>query len=154
MKADAKSADIDQSHVASTYCTWRFLLGTAILIFCSLGHIALMPFLDLTMMGCNAAFAIVTAMFMSIKCLGEKFVWKNDIIALICISAGCAVIVMNIDTDQKQYTGEEALEHLLAGRAFCYYGFTFSFVGITMWVTSCFLRAIRRFELDVESRDA
>ena len=99
MKRDLNTEDIDQSHIAKTYLAWRFFLGTTILICCSIGHITLMPFLDLTMMGCNASFAIVTAMFMSIRCLGERFVWKNDIIALVCISGGCGVIVVNIDTN-------------------------------------------------------
>lgn len=153
MKADSKSADVDQAHATKTYCAWRFFLGSTVLICASWGHISLMPFLSLTLMGCNSAFAIMTSMVLSVWWLGERFVPKNDIPALLLISAGCATIVCTANTDAVEYTAEEAVEYLLSWRAISYYVFTVSFVLLTIWVTACFLRALRQFELDVETQD-
>ena len=119
----------------------------------SFGHVSMMPYLDLTMMGCNAAFAIGCSMVLSAFWLGERFVPLNDITALFFISAGCVTIVCNVSTDAKKFDSEEAVEHLLSWRSIGYYTFTATFVLLTLCFTKFYLIAVRQFELDVEKFD-
>ena len=153
MKEDAKSADIDQNHVATTYFSWRFFLGTCIITTASFGHIGLLPHLDLTLMGCNAAFAIMSSMFLSIKWLGESFIPKHDITALVLISIGCASIVINVNTDPIEFTADEAIELITSARSIAFLLMTIISFFITLLVTKCFLEALRRFELDIDVYD-
>ena len=102
------------------------------------------------MMGCNAAFAIGCSMLLSFYWLGERFVPKNDITALLLISAGCVTIVCNVSTDAKKFDSDEAIEHLLSWRSIGYYTFTGSFVLLTLLFTKFYLTAVRQFELDAE----
>ena len=153
MKEDAKSTDIDQNHVATTYFSWRFFLGLCIIITASFGHIGLMPHLDLTLMGCNAAFAIMSSMFLSIKWLGESFIPKHDVTAVVLISLGCASIVINVNTDPIEFTADEAIELITSGRSVAFFLMTIVGYLITALVTKCFLEALRRFELDIDVYD-
>ena len=65
--------DKDQS--MRTYCSWRFLLGMSCLIACTVSHIYLLQFLDLTLLAANSANSIVAAIILSTNILGEKFIW-------------------------------------------------------------------------------
>ena len=58
-----------------------------------IGHFIALPFCDLTLIACNSGTAILINAFISKKFLGEKFVPKNDVIAILCVSAGTVFIV-------------------------------------------------------------
>ena len=61
-------------------------------------HVIVLPYLDLTLMACNASVAIICNLILSIRFLGEKLVWKYDLTALVLISTGCTTIVLNAHT--------------------------------------------------------
>ena len=88
----------DKHNSMSVYCSWRFLLGLLIMITCLSAHVYLIKYLDLTLIAANSANSIVAAIIFSTWILGEKFIWKYDFTALVCISVGCATIVVNANT--------------------------------------------------------
>ena len=88
----------DKHNSMSVYCSWRFLLGLLAMITCLTAHVYLIKYLDLTLIAANSANSIVAAIIFSTWILGEKFIWKYDFTALVCISVGCATIVVNANT--------------------------------------------------------
>ena len=78
------------------------LLGTLI-------HIAILPFLDLTLSACNATLGIIFAMILARTFLGERFIWQYDLVAIVFIAAGCITIVLNANKNEVIYTEQESL---------------------------------------------
>lgn len=101
---EAKTIDIDEDTTSKAYCSWRFFIGFLCLFIGSVIHVVILPYLDLTLMACNAAVAIMLSIVLSIQCLDEVFVWRYDCPALVLIAAGCATIVLNAHTEPIEYT--------------------------------------------------
>ena len=53
-----------------------------------------LPHVDLTLISCNAATAILTNMILSTKVLGEQFIWQYDLTAMFFIAIGTITIVV------------------------------------------------------------
>lgn len=66
---------------------------------------AVLPFVDLTLISCNCASAIVFNMLLSVFYLGEKFVWQYDLFALLFIITGTVMIALTANTDPVSFTG-------------------------------------------------
>ena len=58
----------------------------------------MLPRLNLTMLAAKNVVAILASTVLSIQILGEVFIWKYDLPALILISAGCATVVLFANT--------------------------------------------------------
>ena len=84
--------DVDQT--AKVYCQWRWILGILALIVSLFLHFFMLPRLNLTMLAAKNVVAILASTVLSIQILGEVFIWKYDLPALILISAGCATVVL------------------------------------------------------------
>ena len=110
-----------------------------------------MPYLDLTLMGCNSSVAIMSSMLLSVYVLGEKFICKHDLTALVLISAGCTAIVLTANSDAVAYKPAEIIELLLAFKALGFYAVTVSVLLLNLYVTSRYLKQLRRFEADIFS---
>lgn len=84
----------DSGETRKAYCSWRFALGIGFLVFGTVIHVMVLPFLDLTLIAVNATVGIVFAVMLSIFVLGEHLVPKYDLSGLLCISIGCTGIVL------------------------------------------------------------
>ena len=117
-------------------------------------HVIVLPYLDLTLMACNASTAIICNLVLSKKFLGEMFVWKYDCTALVLISAGCTTIVLNAHTSQTKYDREAVVDVLLSARTMIYFisGLVYFFTMLMM--IKCYLAKLRLFERDVDFFDA
>ena len=103
---DAANEDDTRDHgqTAKAYCSWRFALGLFLTCIGTTVHVVVLPYIDLTLMGCNASFGIIAAMILSTTFLGEKFLWKYDFTAFVFISAGCTTVVLNAHTEEVHFT--------------------------------------------------
>lgn len=110
--------------------------------------------MDLTLVAANSANCIVAAIIFSTAILGEKFIWKYDLTALLLISLGCATIVMNANTTQTEYTAEEVKDLLKAPRTLIFIGFCLFCIVISVVLLRFMLVRLRRFESDVEEFQA
>ena len=75
-------------------------------------QVVALPYADLVLISTNAITAILFNTFLSIRYLGEKFVWKYDVPALTLMSLGALVIVLVSEADEKKFTPEEIKELL------------------------------------------
>lgn len=69
-------------------------------------HMGILPYIDLTLMACNASTAIVANMILSTKYLDEVFSWKYDFTALVLIVIGSSMIVLSAHTEKVELTKE------------------------------------------------
>ena len=112
-----------------------------------------LPYIDLTLMGCNASFGIILCIILSTAFLGEKFFWKYDFTAFVFISAGCTTVVLNAHTEEVSFTAEEAKDLMLSARALSFFGAVIFFCVVISLTMRFFLIRLRRFEVDVDYFD-
>ena len=70
-------------------------------------QIVALPYADLVLISTNAITAIVFNTFLSIKFLGEQFVWRYDVPALTLMALGGVVIVLCANTNDDQLSPDE-----------------------------------------------
>ena len=87
-------------------------MGLALLLIGGGMQVVALPYADLVLISTNAITAILFNTFLSIRYLGEKFVWKYDVPALTLMSVGALVIVLVSEADEKKFTPEEIKELL------------------------------------------
>ena len=78
------------------WCFGTFLWSTGTVI-----CICVLPYADLVLISTNSISAIVFNTFLSIKCLGEKFITKYDLPAFIFMGIGAVTIVTLASTTEK-----------------------------------------------------
>ena len=120
------------------------LIGVALHIFC-------LQYMDLTLLAANAVTAIISTLVFSVTILGEMFVCRYDLPALLLISAGCTTIVLNSNKSDESFTADEVVDLLLAPRTLCFAGTCIFFILLSLTTLSFVLARLRRFESDVES---
>lgn len=136
------------------YCQTKWVCGALCIVTASIIHVFVLPYLDLTLMACNASTAIIMNLVLSKKFLGEMFVWKYDCTALVLISAGCTTIVLNAHTSQTRYDREAVVDVLLSARTLIFFtGGLLYFISMLMMI-KCYLAKLRLFERDVDFFDA
>lgn len=113
-------------------------------------HLCVLPFLDLTLVAGGACLGILVAMLLAIFILGERFNWKYDLLGLTFISVGCITIVLNANKVEQSFTGEEAVELILAPRALIFTVVCLSLIAINSCMLKRFLVNLRRFESEAE----
>ena len=135
----------------NVYCSWRWMVGCFAMLVGVALHIFCLQYMDLTLLAANAVTAIVSTLVFSIVILGEKFVCRYDLPALILISIGCSTIVMNSNKSDETYTADDVIELLLSPRTLCFTGACVFFILLSLGTLSLVLARLRRFERDVES---
>lgn len=113
-------------------------------------HIYCLKYLDLTLISANAANSIVAAQILSTRILGEVFILKYDLPALIFICLGCVLLVLNANTEQSTYTAQDVRDLLSSTRTICFFAISFFLTLLSFCILQCMLRSLRRFEIDVE----
>ena len=70
----------------------------------SLIHVAVIPYLDLTLIAVNTTLGIIFSVILSTVILKEQFVAKYDLSGLFFIMAGVVWIVLNANTSEQEFT--------------------------------------------------
>ena len=111
-------------------------------------HALVLPFVDLTLLACNACTAIIVNMILSTRLLGEKFIWQYDVTAMVLIAIGSISIVLNANTEQVNFTPDEVRDLLLTPRTMIYTGLCFGSFVAENFMLSRFYSKLREFEQD------
>ena len=133
-----------------TYCQWKWALGLSLIIMNVLCHSLIVPFCDLTLLACNAATAIIMNMLLSINVLGEKFVCRYDLTAMILIATGSVTIVMNAHTEQVNFSADDIHNLLIEPRTIIYLIICVLLFTCESFMMKYFYRNLREFEQDCD----
>ena len=74
-------------------------------------------------MASTSANVIIAAVVLSCCILGEQFIVRYDLPAIIFITLGCGTLVMNANMEQTSYTAEEVKDLMTSSRTLCFIGF-------------------------------
>jgi hypothetical protein len=74
-------------------CTCKWIAGFITLVIASVLMLAALPFADMVLLSQAWPISIVFNVFLSIKFLDEKFLWKYDLSALALILCGCCLTI-------------------------------------------------------------
>jgi len=85
------------------FFTCKWLTGFSFLLLGCTIHVCVLPFADLTLLTANSATALIVSACLSITCLGEAFIWRYDLTAMILIVTGSALIIVQSSTTQKTF---------------------------------------------------
>ena len=111
-------------------CEW--LTGFIVLIVASLIHVACLPFCDLVVLSTNTSIGIVINNILSVIYLGEKVVWKFDIVAISLICFGSLLIVLFSKYDEVKYTPDDVKELLWSPTTYVFMGLFLVFTVFTV----------------------
>ena len=98
------------------YCNGKWCLGTFLIFAGSLVMAIALPWVDLVLISTNSVSAIAYNTFLSIKCLGEKFISKYDVPAFLFMGTGGVTILMLSSTSEKVFTKEMIFGILTSNR--------------------------------------
>lgn len=101
-----RSINLDDVNAGKTYCSCKWVVGFTFIMMNAVCHSLVLPFVDLTLLACNAATAIIVNMLLSTNILGEKFIWKYDLTAMVLIATGSVIIATQAHTEQVDFTPE------------------------------------------------
>ena len=105
----------------------------------------------MTLLAANAVTAVVCAIIFSTQILGETFVCRYDLPALIFIAAGCSTIVLNANKTETEYSAQDVKDLLKSPRTLAFIGTCLFCIILSIFILSCILRKLRLFEKDVEA---
>ena len=135
------------------FCSFKGLCGLFLVIVGSLGHFVALPFCDLTLIACNSSSAIIMNVFISVKWLGEKFVPKYDVTAMMLVFLGTLVIILLSNKEQQTFTVDRILDLMTTPGSIIYFATTFALaISIHIFMPKL-LRKLRQFERDCEAFD-
>ena len=70
----------------------------------------MLPFADLVLLAANSASAILTSSLLAVCLLGEKFLWKYDLIALFLIITGNTLNIIQSHQEKVERGADEIYE--------------------------------------------
>ena len=111
----------------------------------------LLAYADLVLISTNYIAGIIFNTFLSIRFLGEKFLWKYDLPAFALMAIGAMTIVLLADTDEKLFTPDQMKALLTNIRSVIYLLTALVLVIFTIIYVRMFLKAIVKFEEDLHS---
>lgn len=144
---------VDDVNAGGQYLRCKWVFGFALVITCAVVQSAMLPFIDLTLVACNCATAILANLVLSVWILGEPFVWQYDVTAILIIVSGTLTIAIQSNTEQRNFSGEEIKDLLLSLQTVIYCG-----LGVVLFVADRFvlrgaLAQLRKFEEDAQAFD-
>ena len=99
-KRKASGASAEATIQKNMFCSLKGICGIFLVVIGSLGHFLALPFCDLTLIACNSSSAVLMNVFISTRWLGEKFVPKYDVTAMVLVFLGTLVIVLLSNKEQ------------------------------------------------------
>ena len=109
---DIEKEDPELEKRRPIYLRKRWVGGLALLLIGGAMQVVALPYADLVLISTNAITAIIFNTFLSIKYLGEQFIWRYDVPALSLMGLGGLVIVLLASTSETQF-GPEKIRALL-----------------------------------------
>ena len=104
----------------------------------------------MTLVACNATLGIVFALILSVLVFKEKFIWRFDFMAMLCIVTGCVTIVLNANKVEVTYTENEVIKMIFSMKAAIFIGVALSLFVFNQFVLRRLLKMLKRFESDVD----
>ena len=144
----------DKTIEKAVFCSCKGIVAMLLIIVGFLGHFIALPFADLTLIACNSSSAVLMNVFISAKYLGEKFVPRYDITAMMLVFLGTLVIILLSNKEQQVFTTPDLLELLTSVKSIVYFSLTLFFMISIKCFMPSFLRKLKRFERDCEEFDA
>lgn len=142
---------MDGVNAGKTYCSGKWALGFVFIITNVVCHALILPYVDLTLLACNAATAIIVNMILSTQILGEEFIWKYDLTAMMLIAVGGIIIACNAHTEQVDFSRDDIYYLLVTSDTMIYLSICFGlFLGENSML-KYFYRRLREFEQDALS---
>ena len=116
-----------------------------------MGHLLVLPFCDLVLLMTNTAIAVIISNLLSIWILNEQAVYKYDIPAIICLTAGCLTIVFLANYDEINYSAERVVELLTMPVSIVIYTLYAIWSTCTYVFNRWYRRSLRGFEKDLNN---
>lgn len=125
------------------YFSSQWFSGTACIFIGTVVHIFCLPWLDLTLVACNATLGIVFALILSVTVVKERFIWRYDFFALLCIITGCVTIVLNANKIEVVYSESEILDLIFSLKSISFVTIALSLVFINNCLLNKLIKKLR-----------
>ena len=149
-KEGAETADPSQlANIKPVYKRLQWLVGLVLLLVGGGMQVVALPYADLVLISTNAITAILFNTFLSIRYLGEKFIWRYDVPALTLMSLGALVIVLVSEVDEKKFTPDDIRDLLTSLQSIIFNSIQCALLILTMVYLNVFLQQIKKLEADI-----
>ena len=110
-----------------------------------LSHLCALPSADLVLLSANTATAILVNGFLAIYFLGEKFIFRYDLIAWFLIISGNMIILLRSSKAERSYSPEEIVSILSSTKVIVFFSLIFGFLVFGLVLMGHVNRAIDKF---------
>ena len=93
---------------SNPWCSGRWVFrGFGLVLLANTIHVLVLPFADMSLLTTTCSISILSSCFLSIKLLGETFVWKYDLTASLLICAGSVLTIIQMNTSTETVYSRE-----------------------------------------------
>lgn len=110
-----------------------------------LSHLCALPSADLVLLSANTATAILVNGLLAIYFLGEKFIFRYDLVAWFLIIAGNVLILLRSSKVERSYSPEEIVQILSSTKVIVFFSFIFAFLIFGLTLMARVNRALNKF---------
>ena len=133
------------------YCNPIWLLGLVCVVTGGVLNGAMLPFCDLVLLSTTVGLSIIFSNLLAVRFLGEKLVWKYDLIAFFLVIGGCTAIVLLSKTEEKELTPDKVKELLFSIPTIAYLSFTIALMIGALISLKLLVKATKDFEQDMHT---
>ena len=127
------------------YCTCTMFLGLVTAFGGGVLDVLMLPFCDLVLLATTVGLSILFSNLLAMKFLGERMVWKYDVVAFLFVVAGCTAIVLLSEVPEEDYTPERIKQLLSSPYAIGYLIFAFLLLILALVSVKFLVRSTKQF---------
>ena len=133
------------------YCNPIWLLGLVCVVTGGVLNGAMLPFCDLVLLSTTVGLSIIFSNLLAVRFLGEKLVWKYDLLAFFLVIGGCTAIVLLSKTEEEELTPDKVKSLLFSIPTIAYLSFTIALMIGALISLNLLVKATKDFEQDMHN---
>ena len=133
------------------YCNPIWLLGLICVVTGGVLNGLMLPFCDLVLLSTTVGLSIIFSNLLAVRFLGEKLVWKYDLLAFFLVIGGCTAIVLLSKTEEEVLTPDKVKELLFSIPTIAYLSFTIALMVGALISLKLLVKATKDFEQDMHT---
>ena len=105
-----------------------------------------LPFCDLVLLSTTVGLSIIFSNILAMRFLGEKIVWKYDLIAFLCVAGGCTAIILLSKVDDAKLTKAKVVELLTTPQSIVFMSFSILLMVVSLYSFKVLVRQAKQLE--------
>ena len=128
------------------YCSCLWIIGALCALIGGVLNVLVLPFCDLVLLSTTVGLSIIFSNILAMRFLGEKIVWKYDLIAFLCVAGGCTAIILLSKVDDAKLTKAKVVELLTTPQSIVFMSFSILLMVVSLYSFKVLVRQAKQLE--------